>query len=150
MTQVSHYKLNKELERELFHTFWSSISQLRTAFAVSGFFSDLLTKTEEIMLAKRFAVALMLYQGKKPIEIAGGIHVSYSTIRGISSWLDRATPQTLKLLDSVVAKQSWQTLLDSLEKMLDRLPPRYGTNWSKAGKAKWQRHKERSARQALR
>ena len=150
MTQISKYPLTKEAKEELFTIFWNSISELRTASAVSGFFSDLLTDTEELMLAKRFAVALLLFQGKKPIEIAFAIHVSFSTIRGVSSWLDKATPETVELLEAVIKKQSWQTAIDKFEAVVDKLPPRRGTDWSMAGKEKWQRRNERNARSVFR
>ena len=101
------------------------------------------------MLAKRFAVAFLLHQGKKPIEIVGAIHVSYSMIRGVSSWLDRATPQTIKLLESLDAHQSWVMVADKLEETLDKLHPRYGTDWVREGKEKWKRLKSRSARRTL-
>ena len=131
MTQVSKYPLKKEVEHELFSLFWNSISDLRTKSSVSEFFSDLLTDTEEIMLAKRFAVAILLFQGKKPIDIAMSIHVSYSMIRGVSSWLDRATPNTIDLLERVVKHQAWQSIADSLDESIDLLPPRRGSDWTR-------------------
>ncbi len=150
MPQVSRYKLDQELEREMFGTFWSSLSRLNSASDVSAFFSDLLTDTEEVMLTKRFIIALLLLQGKKPVDIADAIHVSFSTIRGVSEWLSRASPATKRLLSQVLKEQRWQALLDKIEALLDKLPPRWRTDWSKAGRAKWQRHKERLARQTLR
>jgi uncharacterized protein YerC len=150
MTQISKYPLTKEVKEELFAIFWNSISELRTASATSAFFSDLLTDTEEIMLVKRFAVALLLFQGKKPIEIISLIHVSFSTVRGVSSWLHRANPQTIRLLEIIEKKQSWQVIIDAFDTTIDKLPLRRGTNWSRIGKEKWQRAKGRNARSLFR
>lgn len=147
---MSKYPLTKEVEEELFTLFWNSMPSLRTSSAVSGFFSDLLTDTEELMLAKRFAIALLLFQGKKPIEISPAIHVSYSTIRGVSSWVNRATPQTIALLERVVKNQRWQSMVDKLDTVFDMLPPRRGSDWHAAGKEKWQRKQERAGRATLR
>ena len=150
MTQISKYPLTKEVKEELFTIFWNTISELRSTQAVSGFLSDLLTDTEELMLAKRFAIALLLFQGKKPIEIVSTIHVSFSAIRGVSSWIDKATPLTVKLLEAVIKQQSWQSAIDKLEIVVDKLPSRRGTDWSMAGKEKWQRRNERTARSVFR
>ena len=150
MTQISKYPLTKEVKEELFTMFWNSISELRTASAASGFFSDLLTETEELMLAKRFAVALLLFQGKKPIDISRSMHVSFSTIRAVSSWIDRATPQTVRLLKRNEKQASWQTALDKLEEIEDMIPPVRGSNWSEAGKEKWERKMQRNARKTFR
>ena len=150
MPQISKYKLDQELEREMFTTFWSSLSRLNNASDVSAFFSDLLTDTEEVMLAKRFTIALLLLQGKKPVDVADAIHVSFSTIRGVSEWLSRASPATKRLLEQILKEQRWQALLDKIEALLDKLPPRWRTDWSEAGRAKWKRYKERLARRTLR
>ena len=150
MTRISKYRLDKDLEQEIFTMFWGALSHLRSSHAVSSFFSDLLSDTEEVMLAKRFAVALLLLRGQKPVTIAATIHVSFSMIRGVSEWLTRATTSTKSLLDRVQASQDITAFFDTLESLMDKLPPRWGTNWHEAGKAKWQRLGERSARSSLR
>jgi uncharacterized protein YerC len=150
MPQISKYPLTKEVKQELFTLFWDSISTLHTAKDVAEFFSDLLTHTEEMMLAKRFAIALLLFQGKKPIDISRSMHVSFSTIRAVSSWIDRATPQTVGLLKRNEKQASWQTALDKLEEIEDMIPPVRGSNWSQAGKEKWERKMKRNARKTFR
>lgn len=150
MTRISKYRLDKDLEREMFTMFWGALSTLRSSHAVSSFFSDLLSDTEEVMLAKRFTVALLLLRGQKPVTIASTIHVSFSMIRGVNEWITRANPATKALLDRVRASQDIMAFLDKLESLMDTLPPRWGTNWQAAGKAKWQRRGERSTRTSLR
>lgn len=150
MTRISKYRLDKDLEREMFTLFWGALSKLRTSHAVSAFFSDLLSDTEEVMLAKRFTVALLLLRGQKPVEIVNILHVSFSMIRGVDEWLSRAHPATSELLDRIRASQDITAFLDKLEALMDSLPPQWGTDWKAAGKAKWQRLGERASRKALR
>ncbi len=150
MPQVSKYKLDKTLEQEMFNQFWESVSKLQNAGMAASFFSDLLSDTEEIMLAKRFAIAILILRGKRPIDIAGTLHVSYSTIRSVASWVKNAKPKTRVLLQSMIQEGKWQNIFDRVDALLDELPPAYRTNWSKAGKAKFQRKIERASHQSLR
>jgi uncharacterized protein YerC len=150
MTRVSKYPLHKDLKKEMFTVFWSSLSQLHTAPDVAAFFSDLLSDTEEMMLAKRFTISLLLLHGKRPVEVAAILHVSFSTIRSVDEWLSRATPATKRLLERVSKVQGWQTVFDKVEALADQLPPRWGTDWHASGKAKWERKLQRAARSQLR
>jgi uncharacterized protein YerC len=150
MPQVSRYPLDKAVEREVFQQFWESISKLKDSSDVSSFFSDILSDMEEIMLAKRFAVAVLILRGKSPVSIARTLHVSFSTVRSVASWAKNAKPQTRRVLNEMLAKGDWQRLYDRVDGLLDALPPRRGTDWSKAGKEKWQQKKKRSAREAVR
>lgn len=149
MPQVSKYPLDKTLEQQLFREFWSSVSKLRNANEVSAFFSDLLSDVEEKMLAKRFAVAVLILRGKRPVDIARAVHVSYSTIASVAAWVGHASPKMRSLLQTIIDQRSWQQIFDRIDALLDTLPPLYGTDWHKAGKAKWQREMERASRKPL-
>ena len=150
MPQISKYPLDKILEQQMFREFWSSVSKLRDANEVSAFFSDLLSDVEEKMLAKRFTVAVLILRGKRPVDIASAVHVSYSTIASVAAWVTHASPKMRLLLQTIIDQRNWQQILDRIDALLDKLPPAYGTDWHKAGKAKWQRRIERATRQSLR
>ncbi|OGG28401.1 hypothetical protein A3A64_03615 [Candidatus Gottesmanbacteria bacterium RIFCSPLOWO2_01_FULL_48_11] len=150
MTKVSKYPLDKDIETEMFRKFWLSMSGLRDADAIASFFTDFLSGTESLMLAKRFTIAVLLLRGKRPKDITGILHVSYSATGSVSSWLKNASPKTLATLERVIKESKWESLLDKIEALLDTLPPQYGTDWSKAGKEKWKRTMERATRQTLR
>lgn len=150
MPQVSRYKLDKDLEKEMFRQFWISLAKLKDAETVSSFFSDVLTETEEIMLAKRFTIAVLILRGRKPIDIKDTLHVSFSTIGSVGAWLKNAKPLTQVVLQTMIQGSNWQKIIDRVEALLDTLPPRYGTNWQEAGKAKWRRKMARSTRASLR
>ncbi len=150
MSQVSKYKLDKDLETEMFRQFWVSLTRLRDASTVSSFFTDLLTDMEEMVLAKRFTVAILLLRGKKPVDIKSTLHVSFSTITSVSSWVKNAKPKTKQVMESIIKDGNWQSILDRVEELLDAAPPMYHTDWTQAGKDKWRRKMERSTRQSLR
>lgn len=150
MPQVSQKKLDKTIESEMFTQFWDSISRLKTSSDVSDFFTDILTQTEQVMLTKRFMIAILLGRGKRPIEISQILHVSFSTIGGVASWEKNAKPKTKEIIEMLIAEGNWGSLLDRFEKIMDKLPPGRGTDWHLAGKEKYQRQKERSARNSLR
>lgn len=150
MPQISKYRLDKTIQQEMFRHFWSSVANLRTTQTVADFFSDLLTHTEELMLAKRLTVAVLLLRGKRPVDIARVLHVSFSMIGRVSSWVDRAKPGTKRELERIIDEAQWQAFFDKIENLFDKLPPRYGSNWSQAGKEKSKRAKERAMLSAIR
>ncbi len=150
MPRISKYPLDKVLEAEMFRQFWRSVAKLRNAHEVASFFSDLLTNTEEVMLAKRFAIGILLLGGKKPVEIATSIKVSFTTIASVAAWLKNAKPKTEAVFARIMAEKEWEALVDRVGEILDRLPPVYGTNWSAAGRATQRRMRDRSLRKSLR
>lgn len=150
MTRISKHKLDIEIEKQVFDIFWAALSQLHSAKDTAAFFSDLLSETEELMVAKRFMIALLLERGKSTVEISQILHVSYSMIGNVSRWRLKASIQTKRLLDSAQKSQDTGFLFDQIDALLDKLPPKWRTNWSRAGKEKWQRKKERISRKALR
>jgi uncharacterized protein YerC len=80
VSQVSHYKLDKETERELLHTIHLVLAKLTREEAVDGFLQTFLTETERTMLAKRLAVILLLKEGFSDTEIAQSLHVTRVTV----------------------------------------------------------------------
>lgn len=150
MVQISRKKLDKDIETEMYKQFWKSLSEMRSPQESSEFFSDILTETEKVMLAKRFAVALLIVRGRTATEIRQAINVTYSTISSVSSWVKNAKPKTQDILKSLSSQKDWEAIHDRIEELIDKLPPRYHSDWSKAGKEKWKRIKKRSAKSTLR
>lgn len=150
MTHVSRYPMDKVIETELFRKFWHSLSSLRDPDSVSSFFSDFLSDSERIMLAKRFAIAVLLLRGKRPRDIKSVLHVSDSSTSSVGAWLKNAKPKTVATLERVIRENYWEELLDKFEGVIDSLPPQYGTNWQRVGRERRERRLERSSRQQLR
>jgi uncharacterized protein YerC len=150
MPKVSRIPLDKDIENEMLSQFWVSLSKINDPVLASHFFSDLLTENERIMLAKRFTIAVLLARGKSASDIKSILHVTYSTIGSVSSWLKNAKPKTQKLMEQISKEKDWETLSDKIEELLDKLPPLSHGDWSKSGKEKWQRIKSRAAKRNLR
>jgi uncharacterized protein YerC len=150
MPKVSKIKLDKDIEVAIFKQFWSSVAKINDASKASDFFSDLLTQSEELMLAKRLAAAILLIRGKSPTEIKNSIHLTYTTIGSVASWVKNAKPKTKSILKEFSEEKDWEVIIDKIEFIIDKIPPRYGSDWSSAGKAKWNRSIKRSARNILR
>ena len=150
MPQLSKRKLDKNIEQQMFTQFWNSLSGLENPQSASDFFSDLLTNTEKYMLAKRLTCAVLLIRGHSASEINKSIHITYSTIGSVASWVKNAKPKTQNILARISKQKDWQSISDLIESLLDKLPPKYGTNWSIAGKEKHKRALQRSAKSSLR
>lgn len=150
MSRVSKIKLDKELESELYSQFWYSLGKINNQLKSSDFFSDLLSESEKLMLAKRFAVAILLSRGKNTTEIHDSLHVSYTTISTVSSWTKNAKSQTVKLLRQISNEKGWEVLFDRVDEILDKIPPKRGSDWKEEYKEKRKRTSQRYARKSLR
>lgn len=149
MPQTSKYPLDSSTQKEMFRKFWQSISYLNTADDASVFLSDFLSDTEELMLAKRFAIAVLLHRGRRPKDIKTILHVSNSATGAVSAWLKNASPKTITTLERIIQKSNWDQFIDTLDALFDSLPPRYGTDWSRRGKEKFKAQQERASRKLL-
>ena len=150
MPKVSLNKLDKYVEREILKQFWYSLSKINEPISAYEFFSDILTDSEEIMLAKRLACAILLIRNKSATEIRESLHLSYSTIGTVAGWVKNAKPKTKQILLDFSKEKDWEAIIDKIEEILDKPRPRYRTDWSQAGKQKWNRIKTRSTHRLLR
>ncbi len=123
MPQVSKYKLDKDVEKRLFELFWRSLTRLGSTDETAEFFSDLLTSTEELMLAKRYTIAVLLTKGYPPKHIHDTLNVSYTTIGTVAGWLKNSKPATKKIIDRHLKDESWGHFFDKIEEVLGAVPP---------------------------
>ena len=84
MPHISGKKLKKEVLNKLYNQFGKAFEKSARSSKSSLFLGDLLTHTEKIMLAKRFAVIYLLAQGVPTSYIAESLRMSYTTILKIS------------------------------------------------------------------
>ncbi len=149
MPPVSSHPLSPKIQKMINQQFIKSLTQLKNTSQTRQFFSDFLSQTELFSLSGRLAVAILLYRGKSQIQIKDALHVSNSKIGNVANWLKNASPATQKILASISKRKNWQTVIDHLEEILDKLPPGK-TDWKGAGKEKFQRELARSRRRRLR
>jgi len=150
MARVSKIKIDKDLESEMFTQFWNSLTKINNSTKTSEFFSDLLSETEKLMLAKRFTTAVLISRGKTATEIHKSIHISYTTITSVSSWVKNAKNETGKLLTKISKEKNWEDLSDKIDELLDTIPPRRHSDWKEEYKKKNERTNQRLIRKSLR
>ena len=127
MPHISSKKLKKETLNKLYNQFGKAFEKSARKSEAKFFLGDLLTKTEKIMLAKRFAVIYLLSQGVPATYIAESLGMSYSTIFRMSLKYDIGKYSSL--LRSITKEQA--EIWEILEKILRAgLPPR-------AGRGRW-------------
>lgn len=123
MPHISAKKLKRETLNKLYNEFGKAFEKSVRKSGTRFFLADLLTKTEKIMLAKRFAVIYMLSEGVPTSYIAESLGMSYTTIFRMSLKYDIGKYSSL--LKTI--KDDKNDIWEILEKILRAgLPPRYG------------------------
>jgi len=82
--QISDRKLNAIFQEQLFSVFYQTLADLRTPNEVEIVFSDLLTETERVALAKRLAIATFLEKGRSYENIRDTLKVSSATVASVA------------------------------------------------------------------
>ena len=123
MTRISKYHLNRSVSDRMFELFFRSLSGLKSSQAAAEFFTDILTDTEQVMLAKRYTVAVLLTKGYNQTHIKQTLNVSYTTIGTVAGWLKNLKPATKKILGKHLKDESWSQFFDRLEELFDAVPP---------------------------
>jgi len=80
-------KLTKQERDELIFRFFQVLTQIKTPEEAASFITDLLSKPETEMLAKRIKIAELLLEGEKYQNIKEELKVGHSTIARVSEWL---------------------------------------------------------------
>lgn len=127
MPHVSSKRLKKENLQKLYSEFSEVLEKSARRSWVKLFLNDFLTRTEKIMLAKRFAVIYLLSNNLPPSYISEALHMSPATISRMS--LKHETGKYSSILK--VTQENNKDIWKILEKILrGGLPPR-------AGRGRW-------------
>src|SRR3990167_9459780 len=87
MGRISHRKLDTWTEERLHEVFWEHLASLTTPVLVKEFLKSLLSYTEQVMLAKRLAIAILLSRGFTFEAIDQTLKVSKSTVNTVKKQL---------------------------------------------------------------
>lgn len=82
--------ISKDIQQELLADFCEALLNIRNIDEAVKFLTDLLTKSEVIMLAKRIKIAKILIEGEDYKTIEGALKVSHGTIAKVATWLAEA------------------------------------------------------------
>lgn len=123
MPHVSSKKLKKEHLQKLYNEFNIALEKSARKSWVKFFLNDFLTRTEKIMLAKRFAVIYLLSKEVPSSYISEALGMSPATIARMSLKYDIGKYHSLLKTIPNENKDIWKIL----EKILKAgLPPRVG------------------------
>src|SRR3989344_5085199 len=138
MSQVSRYPMSKILKERMFDVFYQTLADLKTKREVETFLTDLLSTTEQVMLAKRLAIALLLVKGKTFYFIRDTLKVSTATILFVKSWLNLKGAGYREAIERIIRNEKFDSFLDHVEEFIEQVTlPRSGPNWSEVRKASW-------------
>lgn len=84
MTQVSKYPISSKVYEKILEIFFKSLSEIKMNDESRQFIKDFLTPTEQIMLAKRLAVAFLLEKDYDFRTITRILRVSLTTVARVN------------------------------------------------------------------
>ncbi len=149
MTKVSKYLMKKAVEDRMFEVFWKTIADLRTSYEVEAFLKELLTPVEQIMLAKRLAISILLVKKYSYEEIVDILKVSPVTIGNVARWLKTEGQAFKKAIDKIIKQENQEEFWDNLEQFLSEIiTPGKGTNWKIVRQEQYEKLRARRARRA--
>lgn len=137
MGKVSRRRVDPEVEERMLEIFKNHIVSLRSSFDVQDFLNCLLSSNEQIMLAKRLAIAVLLYKGYTYEEINETIKVSTSTIGVVHKSIILGAQGYKKAASKVMSDAQLENFWHKLEEIMLKLTPpkRYGSSgWEEKSK----------------
>jgi len=130
MTQVSKYPVSKAVEERIFEILFKVLAEVTEPKEVEDFLEDFLSPVEQIMLAKRLSIAVLLAKGYNYDEIRKVLRVSPPTISQVAISLKYAGEGYKRVVERLIKEEKIEEFLQSVKDViLDRVPPK-GTNWS--------------------
>ena len=96
----------------MFEIFYEILAERKTSKEVKEFLTDLLTPTEQVMLAKRLSIAILLTYECDYRTISETLKVSYSTIGNVANWLKLAGRGYRQALHAFIEKHKPSALIN--------------------------------------
>ena len=87
MAKFNPYILSEKERKRLLDEFFIAISNLKNFEDVRNFFKDLLSESEQVMLARRLQIAKMLLKGVGYQKIRSTLRVGFDNINAVNCWL---------------------------------------------------------------
>src|SRR3989344_3936430 len=137
MGRVSRRRIDPEIEERIFEVFWDYLATLRKPEEINEFLVSLLSFTEQVMLSKRLAIAVLLAKGYNYRDIDETLKVSTSTVGTVHKQILVGAPGYKKAIDKILKREKIEKLVNNLDEILIKLPSpkRYGSlGWEKKSK----------------
>lgn len=112
MTQVSKYTISKDVYERCWEILVKILIEVRTPNDASLLIKDLLTPTEQIMVVKRLAIAMLLMQDYEYRDIIKLLRVSFGTIAFVKLSLDHGSGGYKKALNKILKDEKLRQILN--------------------------------------
>lgn len=122
-----YLKIPKREQEELLKELCETISVLKNPQEIMSFITDLFTKQEIIMLAKRIKIAKFLLEGKSYRDIKGTLKVGFGTVTRVNHWLTESG-EGFRLIAERTKKEklkvptSWDLAMEDWKKFMKTHP----------------------------
>ena len=119
MTQVSKFKLREDVWERIFDLFSESILSIRNRKELNGFLEDFLSPTERIMLAKRFAITVLLAKGNDYRSISTLLRVTPSTIAKMNLVMKYEDKGLNFVVEKILKRDATRIIWEEIKSLLD-------------------------------
>lgn len=119
MTQVSKFKLRNDVWERIFDLFSESILSIKDRKELNGFLEDFLSPTERIMLAKRFAITVLLAKGNDYKSIGTLLRVTPSTIAKMNLLMKYGGKGLVPVVDKLLKRDATRIIWEEIKSLLD-------------------------------
>ncbi len=123
MPRISNRYLHKDIEQYLCDILWDYLAALNNRESVREFVDSILSSTEQIMIAKRLAIAVLISRGYTFEIIDDKLKVSKATIAGVHHQLQSGAVGYKKAVEHIEKKRDSAQKGDSIEEFLLKLIP---------------------------
>lgn len=130
MAQVSKNPLTQKASKQIFSIFLEAVSSVKDSHSTAIFLTDLLTRTEQIMLAKRLSIAYMLQKGYKQRSISKTLKVSTTTVSKVNNTLEEGKGGYQKVVKLMLKREKILEFFQKIEDYLVETFPPKSRNWS--------------------
>lgn len=104
--QVSKKGINNRIEKKIFRCLFQVLADLKSPKQVDSFLSDVLSKTEKTVLAKRLGIVYYLNKNKSYEAIRKDLKVSSATIANVQKWMEEGG-EGLNLALKAIEADEW-------------------------------------------
>lgn len=141
MGKVSKRFMDKDIESRMFEIFWKALASLKSPEEARYFWQSFISDVEQIMLAKRLGIALMLAKGFLYQEIKDTLKVSSSTIMDVGIRYKIGGGGVKPALKKILKEEAVEDFWDNIEEFFLMISPQ-----AKYGGFRHQKRQEKGVR----
>lgn len=129
MTRISKRRIDKLIEQRMYEIFWEHLASLNSSVLVKEFILNILSYNEQVIIAKRLAIAILLARGYTYAEIDQTLKVSMATVGSIHKQILIGAPGYVSAIKATQKRKSQEEFWDMIEEILLKLsaPAKIGT-----------------------